>query len=367
VTGRGDRGFTAWFRATLLGTSSFVVEPMRASMDAWVGSGCPISLKPRSETEPTMFFATNYTLAAGHLLEVGTKVELHGSEKGFCRFCDRRAPAVTFKKEAHALPHALGNKSLTTSYECDECNEAFGKGIENDLGAWTLPIRWLAQIRGNGGLPNIKQSSKGGWRFGFNENGAAVTQSDGDDVFEIDEEARVVSFRLRRDPYHPVAVYKAFVKIALTIMPEEQLEHFATTLAWIRETDHSRAIMHPLEARRIFVPGPRPFDTIQLCLLIRRDPAAALPYALFVLAFGNEMFQLIVPCPSQDASIAGRPIDLPTFPTPFDEGRALAGNPLRQSTIDLSSPKRVKNEFVSATFSFESGRVTDADGKVRVI
>ena len=189
-----------------------------------------------------MFFATNFTLAAGHLLEVGTKVELRSSEKGLCRFCDRRAPAVTFKKEAHALPHALGNKSLTTDYECDECNEAFGQGIENDLGAWTLPIRWLAQIRGNGGLPKIKRSSKGGWRFGFNEKGAAVTQRDGDDVFEIDEENRVVTFRLRRDPYYPVAVYKAFVKIALTIMPEEQLKHFATTIAWIRETDHSRPL-----------------------------------------------------------------------------------------------------------------------------
>lgn len=117
----------------------------------------------------------------------------------------------------------------------------------------------------------------------------------------------------------------------------------------------------------MFVPGPRPFDTIQLSLLIRRDPAAALPYALFVLAFGNEMFQLIVPCPSQDASIAGTPIDLPTFPTPFEGGRALAGNPLRERTIDLSSPVRVKNEFVPATFSFDSARVTDADGTVRVI
>lgn len=367
MTHGADRNLSAWFRATLLSTSSFSVTPMLAAVDGWKGAGGPVSVGPRPEDDRARFFDANYMLAAGYLLEVGRKVELHGIELGHCRFCDGRAPAVTFSKEAHALPHALGNKSLTSDYECDRCNEDFGHGIENDLGAWTLPIRWLAQIRGNGGLPKLKQSSKGGWKFGFDENGAAVTQRDGDDVFEFDEEKRVANLRLRRDPYRPVAVYKAFVKIALTIMPENELKHFADTLAWIRETDHSRSLMQPLEVRRVFVPGPRPFDTIQLSLLIRRDPAASLPYALFVLAFGNEMFQMVVPCSSRDASIAINPRDLPTFPTPFETGRALAGKPLSERTIDLSSHERIKNDFVPATFSFDSATVKDAMGNVRIV
>jgi hypothetical protein len=56
--------------------------------------------------------------------------------RGACAagFCGEISPEVTFKLEAHALPEALGNKSLTTTHECDACNQGFGRGIENDFG-----------------------------------------------------------------------------------------------------------------------------------------------------------------------------------------------------------------------------------------
>jgi hypothetical protein len=58
--------------------------------------------------------------------------------RGACAagFCGESSPEDTFKLEAHALPEALGNKSLTTTYECDACNQGFGRGIENDFGHW---------------------------------------------------------------------------------------------------------------------------------------------------------------------------------------------------------------------------------------
>jgi hypothetical protein len=58
----------------------------------------------------------------------------------------------------------LGNKSVESTYECDACNEIFGKGIENDLGNWSKPMRTLARIRGKSGVPTIKKTGDApGW------------------------------------------------------------------------------------------------------------------------------------------------------------------------------------------------------------
>lgn len=49
-----------------------------------------------------------------------------------CRFCGKNETEVGFKKIAHAFPESVGNKSLATYYECDECNQFFGETIERE-------------------------------------------------------------------------------------------------------------------------------------------------------------------------------------------------------------------------------------------
>jgi len=51
----------------------------------------------------------------------------------------------------------LVNKSLFTAYECDMCNDDFGKGIEQDLGNWSKPKRTMARIRGKSGVPTLNE------------------------------------------------------------------------------------------------------------------------------------------------------------------------------------------------------------------
>lgn len=42
--------------------------------------------------------------------------------KRICRFCGKSVPSVSFKKIAHAIQDALGNKLLFCYEECDTCN-----------------------------------------------------------------------------------------------------------------------------------------------------------------------------------------------------------------------------------------------------
>lgn len=44
-----------------------------------------------------------------------------------CRYCGLNATQATFKKEAHIIPHLMGNRYLVSDFECDKCNELFSK------------------------------------------------------------------------------------------------------------------------------------------------------------------------------------------------------------------------------------------------
>jgi hypothetical protein len=59
----------------------------------------------------------------------------------------------------HAVSEMLVNKSLFTAYECDMCDGDFGKGIEQDLGNWSKPMRTMAWIRGKSGVPTSTRST----------------------------------------------------------------------------------------------------------------------------------------------------------------------------------------------------------------
>ena len=50
-----------------------------------------------------------------------------------CRFCGRILDESHYKKDAHAISASLGNTKFFCSDECDECNENFGRTLENDV------------------------------------------------------------------------------------------------------------------------------------------------------------------------------------------------------------------------------------------
>lgn len=63
-----------------------------------------------------------------------------------CCFCNRSAPAVSFLKDAHAFPVALGNHFLLSTEECDSCNER-GSRYEGDLVSVLAMARAVAMVR----------------------------------------------------------------------------------------------------------------------------------------------------------------------------------------------------------------------------
>ena len=300
------------------------------------------------------FYDLNYSRIVARSVGPGRRRYLGDGQNRICRFCSKTKPEASFRKKAHAIPELLGNKSLFSNYECDDCNTFFGSTIENDLGNWTRHSRTFARIRGKSGVPVIKGGRNDkGWRVDYGASGFHIRQFESDPLVEIDETNRKLRLELKRGSFTPVAVFKAFVKIGLTILPCEELANFETALRWIRNPNHIKSFVKKCPVFHTFQPGPLPNDRIVLLLMRRRKEVVDLPYAFMVLGFGNDVFQVFLPSPERDKDIDGRNLTLPAFPTtvgidPQRYGRA------QVRLLDLCGRDTVRGETASVALGFES-------------
>ena len=290
----------------------------------------------------------------------GQKVILGDKKNRVCRFCGKKRPEVTFRKVAHAIPESLGNKSIESAYECDTCNEDFGKGIENDLGNWSKPMRTLARIRGKSGVPTLKKGGDApGWRIEYGDTGFNITSYESDPLYEVNEVDKTVTFRLKRDPYTPVAVLKAFMKIGLTLLPDAEVANFPHLMAWVRSTDHSRPFAEQCSIIYSFRPGPMPSDLIAAFTLRRKPQVTGHPYAFLVLGYGNEVFQVQLPSQLHDSAMNGQSISILPFPVPGSPDRARYGA-IKRGVMNLTGREVVKGDILPIQMGYDS--VTQQSG-----
>ena len=299
------------------------------------------------------FYQQNYTLLdLSWCFNQEKKVVLEQDEDKFCRFCERRAPEASFRLQAHAIPRSLGNRKLFTTYECDECNKQFGDTIENDLGNWSKPYRTLARISGDRGVPTLKKVGSGaGWRIEFKKNTLLISHFEEDPPFVIDMERKRIVFELERDPYTPIAVLKAFIRIGLTIMPSCELNNFTELLQWIREPDHTKRFIERLPVITSFMPGPMPKSLIVSMLLWRKADVTELPYCFLIFSYGNYVFQVWIPSLKQDSGLAGKELDLPALPTPNSSDSRLYGK-ARIRSENLCGREKIKGDKFSIELGF---------------
>ena len=194
----------------------------------------PVGLNATGE-KAAQFYEERYIGTHPLFLRPGQRLVLAAPDPRICRFCRRDSATTPFRHDAHAIPQLLGNRTLFTREECDECNLLFGSTIENDLGNWTKPTRTFSRIKGKNGVPTLK-NEKEGWRIEYDGTSLRMTQYESNPKFNVDIEKRQFSLQLKRDPYTPVAVLKALIRVGLTLLPHDELANFAETLKWVRNS-----------------------------------------------------------------------------------------------------------------------------------
>lgn len=287
----------------------------------------------------------NYKLLVSHHLNDDNKIHLGDKKQKTCRFCGKKHPEVKFKMITHAIPEFTGNKTLISEYECDICNGLFSK-METQMSNYMNLYHTAAQVLGKRGVPSYKPNSQQESRIELGSSTVNIKSVQGDEpIVHFDEEKKTLTYQGHRS-YVPQMVYKCLTKMAMTIMPENELKFFSATLDWLQDKiEYSKNLI----VRFRFYPGIRPLPFVSCMLFKRKDDTKNVPYCLFVLAYSNFVFQIHVPCCEKDAILDGKMVELFLVPTPLDYDTDTMKLP---ANLDFSSDKKVKNEPVSVTLSY---------------
>jgi len=210
----------------------------------------------------------------------------------------------------------------------------------------------MSQIGGKKGVPSFKSKDKKS-RIDF-ENGAISIQSNIDnEIATFDEDKNQLKIHGYRQPYIPRSVYKCLVKMALSIMPEEEIINFKDTVSWlnIEKPEDDKIKTDSFVCFHSFTPGGNPFPWITVVLLKRKRDDLILPYMSFFIAFSNYTFQIFIPFSIRDKHILNKKIDLVFFPN-IHHNTSKWGN-VRYQLLNFSKNQIVENEKSDMTMHYD--------------
>ena len=234
--------------------------------------------------EMDLTFDLNYQTIAEFMLTESERRVIGNEERPRCRFCEQSAPRASFSFVRPALPELVGNASLYTCEICDECASQFDGTIDKDLA-----------------------------RFWESLEGLRTASS---------------SFRELRAPTAiSIAAYKSFIRMAVSIMPEEELASFTDTIEWVGNPDHQFDSSLFGDFGCLVYQTHVPYPVGWTSLARRKEADAPFPYMLFFLASERLVLQMHLPLCSHDEDLDGAEVRIPE--RTFSTG---AGSDLRPAT-----------------------------------
>lgn len=240
------------------------------------------------------YFIENYNLVWTTLFNDNNQTILIDDKNDTCRFCKKTKKEVKFSNKCHAVPEFLGNKKIITKNECNNCNHKYANILEDDLSKYTLPTRLMTRVYGKRGIPKYKNISNNSY-MEFED----IFKVTGNESFvKIDKENKKVQLKFDIQPFTPIRAYKALVRIALNCLPKSYFDKF-TLIDWL-ETDedlNSLTDFYTTIINEYFTIMPPSFN---LCLFIRKNYTANVPYCQMVLQFNNNFIQVIIPFLNED-------------------------------------------------------------------
>lgn len=239
--------------------------------------------------EQEMRFGLNYEVLVRHRLDGVGPQHLGDRDDRRCRFCEQTAPRASFGAPRLAVPASLGNRSLLSYEECDECYAQFVESAAFDLDWFVEATRW------------------------------------GDDARSL--------------CYVPVAAFKGLARSAMAILPEEELQFFEDAIEWVGNPDHdldSRTI-GGLECTVHALSEPVSFSWASLAR--RLDDDVPMPYILAFFGVGHHVFQVPLPLSVRDEDLEGV-LDVPRVPSPFGPGRGPLDAQTRVVGLSSADPRR---------------------------
>ena len=179
--------------------------------------------------------------------------------------------------------------------------------------------------------------------------------------FEFNEKNKTAKFIYKQQAHIPANAYKALVKMALSVMPEEKLKLFDIAIQWVYEKDSSKVLMKPLNVYMTFVPGINVYEKTTTFLFYKYSKNTKYLDCLFILCFGNIMYQIAIPS-DKEVFFKEQEKSILKFPTPFEIYSPL-GKPIF-SILDWSEHEKVRDTERFIDFGFNGMTQIVEDGKI---
>jgi len=257
-----------------------------------------MSFLPEHKEDAEKFFEV-YDIAGFDFAKEDTTTELKVPNKNkVCRFCNLSSPKVKFDNDAHTIPEFLGNRGSISDFECDTCNKHFGR-IENQLSNFIGAAPTLNRTRGKKKIPTSPSYDKKiiAKKINFYNANTAIevgsTENSSDNI-SYDEERNRYTIEFITQPYIPYDVYKAFLKMAIGLLPESELKDYKFALELLQDFRNRKFVQN--EILSVFTHHlSTPYTYTGIFLFKKRNSSSPAPPLSFVLFYGHVMFQIYIP------------------------------------------------------------------------
>ncbi|RDC65556.1 HNH endonuclease [Adhaeribacter pallidiroseus] len=309
-------------------------------------------------------FLKNYGIERLAICPIEEIKNIKPKEKRKCRFCGRDYSQTTFNNISHIIPELLGNKYLISDFECDSCNDFFGKKYENNLANFLGVSRTLSGVKSKDNKIPIFNSS--GYKllakrkefYGIKDGISLSLPTLAKGIFTIDDRAGKAEIKFLKPSYVPIKVYKAFLKVALSIIPEKYVDDYKYAFQHLKEDDNFFSEV----AKIAYYELPHNHSVANpICFLFRKfEPKNRIPNHVFALYFQSYIFQFPLPFSLTDKNNGlynGSPSSVTLCP-PILFSEPKLGAKYFRIIKDFSSQNNIKEEeFI--TFSFEPNIMSD--------
>lgn len=332
-----------------------------------------------SQVNPNYFYPDRYKDAAEKffneykiVLEVGStdrKPSLKNRQSRICRFCNGKLPKVSFKKDAHAISELLGNKNYLCDYECDTCNLIFSK-YEDNLANFLGIVRTVQSVKGKR-VPKFKSADQKVDSKSFPEdditNRIEFRRYDGlNKTFQFDKKSCRAIITYTKASYIPLKVFKAFLKMALSVMPSEYVKEFSFCKEYLLKDDYDENFSGFAIVHRYNLPLNFSFGSPTAMVFKKKQREAPLFSYVFVLFAMNSIFQIVLPFCDMDRWLyrPKSPIKMLWCPPLFGNDNSFN---IDERSHDLNSLIKIIGEKESieiptSAIELERSVITRADG-----
>lgn len=269
------------------------------------------------------YYRNNYDIIFEKKFDAKEDCYLGDETHKVCRFCHKDESQVTFKNRPHVISEQIGNRHVLSYYECDNCNRFFGSTYEGEYSNFLMNYHCFGKVKGKKSIPKYQSRDQKMYATWFDTDMnrkilALVERNDSKEV-DISELCKAVNINFDVDTYTPVRVFKNFVKMAISIMPEEYLCDFQETIDWLLDKSNNNFYKDGKKLLLKYKVLGR-FDAFkypEVKLYKRKDRASYYdchdPYMIFFLSYGFTSFIIEVPTLKKDIKYDISNIKFPYF------------------------------------------------------